>query len=247
MTAVDDETTGTGLAALKPAEPDRTMAYGDHPSQVIDLYGTAHGPDRLIALLHGGFWRERYDRAHLGSTAAALAADLHRCVALVEYRRVGGDGGFPATFDDLPPALAALPGAGPVTLAGHSAGGHLALWAASRCPTAVSRVVAVAPVADLARGHELGLSDGAVAELLGGADRVADRLDETDPMRMEAPTAPVVLLHGDADDEVPVDLSRRYADRFGADLRVLAGAGHYDALVPGSAAYETLRGALAEG
>ncbi|WP_419996741.1 alpha/beta fold hydrolase [Streptomyces boninensis] len=242
MTAVDDET--TGLAALKPAEPDRTFAYGDHPSQVIDLYGESYGTDGVVALLHGGFWRERYDRTHLGSTAAALAADLGRCVALIEYRRVGGDGGFPATFDDLPPALAALPGSGPVALVGHSAGGHLALWAASRCPTAVSKVVGIAAVADLARAHELGLSDGAVAELLGGAAKVTDRLDETDPMRMTGPTAPVVLLHGDADDDVPPELSRRYAERFGADLRVLEGAGHYAALVPGSAAYQALRASL---
>ncbi|AKH83727.1 lipase [Streptomyces sp. CNQ-509] len=251
MTAVDElDDEARTLFALKRVPPTRTLAYGDHPSQVVDLYGDPAARP-VVALLHGGFWRERYDRTYLTPLAAALAEDLNGCVALIEYRRVGGaegdgGGGFPATFDDLPPALAALPGAGPVVLAGHSAGGHLALWAASRCPTAVSRVVGVAAVADLARAHELGLSDGAVAGLLGGAGRVAERLDETDPMRMPSPAAPVVLLHGEADADVPVELSRRYARAVGGRLLELPGTGHYAPVTPRTRAYETLRTALTE-
>lgn len=244
MTAVDElDDEARTLFALKPVAPTATLSYGDHPSQVVDLYGDPAARP-VVALLHGGFWRERYDRGYLTPLAAALAADLDVCAALIEYRRVGGGGGFPATFDDLPPALAALPGAGPVVLVGHSAGGHLALWAASRCPTAVERVVGVAAVADLARAHALGLSDGAVAELLGGAERVADRLDETDPMRMPAPRAPVVLIHGEADADVPAELSRRYADAVRAHLLELPGAGHYAPVTPGTRAYETLLAAL---
>lgn len=245
MTAVDErDDEARALFALERAAPTRTLAYGDHPSQIVDLYGDESARP-VVALLHGGFWRERYDRTYLSPLAAALAADLNTCVALIEYRRVGGGGGFPATFDDLPPALAALPGAGPVVLVGHSAGAHLALWAGSRCPTAVSRVVGIAAVADLARAHELDLSDGAVAGLLGGAERVAERLDETDPMRMPAVAAPVVLLHGAADADVPVELSRRYARAVGAQLRELPGTGHYAPVTPGTPAYEALLAALA--
>ncbi|MFC7217038.1 alpha/beta fold hydrolase [Streptomyces polyrhachis] len=237
------------LLAHGPVAPERSFRYGDHPSQVVDLYGTAYEGTGapVIALLHGGFWRERYDRTHLSPLAAALAADLGRCVALVEYRRVGGGGGFPATFDDLPPALAALPGARPVTLVGHSAGGHLALWAAARCPAAVASVVAVSPVADLALAHELALSDDAVGELLGGADLVAQRLDETDPMRMPPPPAPVTLLHGALDTTVPAELSRRYAQHATGELRELPGTGHYAPVTPGTGAYGVLAGAAAGG
>ncbi|MEV6105439.1 alpha/beta hydrolase [Streptomyces sp. NPDC051940] len=227
------------LLGLEPVAPSRSYHYGDHASQVIDLYGAG---DPVVALLHGGFWREAYDRTHLSPLAAALASDLGRCVALVEYRRIGGGGGFPATFDDLPPALAALPGSRPVTLAGHSAGGHLALWAASRCPAAVRSVVAVSPVADLARAHELALSGDAVGELLGG--RVGERLDETDPMRMRAPEAPVLLLHGAVDETVPVELSRAYAKHVTGEVRVLDGVGHYAPMTPGTEAYGALVEAL---
>lgn len=84
-------------------------------------------------LLHGGFWRPEYDRAHTGPLANALAAAGH-LVAIPEYRRSG----WPDTFDDVAAALDLLAGplphpvTGHTTLVGHSAGGHLALWAAGR-------------------------------------------------------------------------------------------------------------------
>ncbi|NGO69749.1 alpha/beta hydrolase, partial [Streptomyces boncukensis] len=153
------------LLALSPVPPERQERYGPHPSQVIDLYGTdAAGP--RIVVLHGGFWREQWDRTHLTPFAAALAGRGFP-VALVEYRRVGGDGGWPATAEDVAAALRHLGGpAG--ALVGHSAGGQLALWAAAQGEHTAARAVVVAPVADLARAHELRLSDGAVAAFLGG-------------------------------------------------------------------------------
>ncbi|MGK5498987.1 alpha/beta hydrolase [Streptomyces sp. URMC 125] len=226
------------LLGLAPVAPPATERYGPHPSQVVDLYGPPDGP--LVAVLHGGFWREAYDRAHLSPPAAALAKAHGLRVALVEYRRVGGGGGWPGTFEDVAAALAHLAGLGEVrAVAGHSAGGHLALWAAARGLVA-GTVVAVAPVADLARAHELRLSGGAVAGLLGGADRVADRLPETDPMLLPPPEEAgvrTVLLHGTEDADVPVELSRRYAAARGARLVELPGTGHYAAVTPGTAAF----------
>ncbi|MCI0383498.1 S9 family peptidase [Streptomyces sp. CNQ085] len=235
------------LLGLAPVAPSATERYGTHPSQVIDLYGPSGGP--LVAVLHGGFWREAYDRVHLSPLAAALAGGYGLRVALVEYRRVGGGGGRPGTFEDIRAALDHLRGVGePRALAGHSAGGHLALWAASRglarCP-----VVAAAPVADLARAHELGLSGGAVAELLGGEEHLAARLPEADPALLPPPdpgAAPVVLLHGAEDADVPVELSRRYAaGRSAVRLVELPGTGHYAPVTPGTAAFALLAEELA--
>ncbi|MFR9724473.1 alpha/beta hydrolase family protein [Streptomyces sp. MS19] len=214
--------------------PDRTLRYGPHPSQVVDLYGGPGAPG--VVLLHGGFWREAYDRTHLVPFARALAG-RGTGVALVEYRRVGGGGGWPATPDDVTAALdalAALPGARPAVLAGHSAGGHLALWAAARDTGRVARTVAVAPVADLARAHELRLSRGAVAELLG--DRTAALLPLADPMALPRPPAPVLLVHGTADGQVPPHLSESYALRHDARLVRLPDVGHYAPFTPGTPA-----------
>ncbi|MGW1077945.1 alpha/beta hydrolase, partial [Streptomyces sp. NPDC002537] len=241
MTAAAEE---SALQALPYVPPDGTVAYGDHPSQVIDLYRPARPTGTRVTLLHGGFWREAYDRRHLAPLAAALAARGAE-VALVEYRRVGGGGGLPATFDDVAAALAIpLPGAtGRHVLVGHSAGGHLALWAASAAPGGLARVVAVAPLADLALASELRLSDGAVAEFLGADD---GRVAGVDPARMPGVRVPVVVLHGAADADVPVEVSRRYVAAMGdaAALHVLPGVGHYAAVTPGSCAYGALLAAL---
>lgn len=78
MSVADEEPALLGLA---PVAPDRTVAYGPHPDQIVDLYvpraadgaraEAAGGP--LVVLLHGGFWRAAYDRRHLSPLAADLA------------------------------------------------------------------------------------------------------------------------------------------------------------------------------
>ncbi|GCD36562.1 lipase [Streptomyces chrestomyceticus JCM 4735] len=241
------------LLGLAPVAPDATLAYGPHPDQVIDLYGQRNaGP--VVLLLHGGFWRAAYDRTHLSPLAAELAR--HGLpVALAEYRRSGAGGGWPHTYEDVVAATAALER--PVVAVGHSAGGHLALLLAAARPDhpdrpdrpgpdAPRRIIVVAPVADLAHAHELGLSDRAVAEFLGTGPGWADRLTAADPVRRLPCTVPVTVLHGTADPDVPIGLSRRYvraAEAAGGTaphLRELAGTGHYAPVTPGTAAFRVL-------
>ncbi len=237
MTATTEE---AALFALPPAEPDRSLFYGPHPSQVIDYYGPP-GEGAPLTVLHGGFWRQAYDRSHLSATAAALAAEGF-AVALVEYRRVGGGGGWPATFDDVARAVRTAWDGAPAVLLGHSAGGHLALWAAREAPDAVARVVAVGAVADLGYARKLRLGSGAVDELLGAEGELAF----TDPASMLPAPRPEVLVHGSDDPNVPAEVSRRYAAASGARLCELAGVGHFGPLVPGLAGYDALLAALRE-
>ncbi|NSC22887.1 alpha/beta fold hydrolase [Streptomyces albus subsp. chlorinus] len=224
------------LLALDPVPPQDQVRYGPHPSQVIDLYGESASKGRVV-LLHGGFWRQEWDRAHLSPFAAALAGHGMR-VALVEYRRLGDGGGWPATVEDVDAALSRL-GAPVSVLFGHSAGGYLALWAAAKRDRAAGRVVVAAPVADLARAHELRLDDGVVADFLGGEDAVEGRLWDADPMRL-LPRIPVEILHGTADAEVPIELSRRYANNWGGRLHLLPGVGHYAPITPRTPAFDVL-------
>ncbi|MDT5037234.1 MAG: hypothetical protein QOE03_2419 [Micromonosporaceae bacterium] len=239
--------------------PDFTVRYGPGRDQIADVFlppGTPTGP--LVIFVHGGFWRVAYDRAH----AAPLAADLARRgyrVACVEYRRIGqAGGGWPGTFDDVAAAVTRVPdlvaaavatavGRPVVTgsvVAGHSAGGHLALWAGARPELRVGAVLALAPVADLALAYRLDLGRGAVGELLGGApDELPDRYAYGEPGR---PVAPTAIVHGGADDVVPVAVSRSYARRVpGVRLVELPEVDHFAVIDPDSTAWSTVLASLA--
>ncbi|MEQ4300657.1 alpha/beta hydrolase [Plantactinospora sp. B6F1] len=210
----------------RPAPPpDRCLRYGTGPEQVADLRLPATGPALpLVVVVHGGFWRAEYDRRHTDPLAADLAGRGYP-VAQLEYRRTGQPGGgWPGTFDDVAAGIIALTGLveavlpagrmapGPPVLLGHSAGGHLALWAALRAPDRVRGVLALAPVSDLAEAYRLDLDGGAVAALLGGGpEDVPDRYAAADPARSAAPPVRTSIVHGTLDRQVPVAASRRYA------------------------------------
>lgn len=157
---------------------------------------------------------------HVRPLAHALHAEGYR-VASLEFARTGAPGGgWPGTLDDVRLAVTTVPallGLAPsdVVLAGHSAGGHLALWAAGelvRAGTPPRGVLALAAVSDLAAAYTLDLDGGAAALLVGGGpEEVPDRYAAADPMRRLPLGVPVRLVHGTEDLQVPVELSRRYA------------------------------------
>jgi acetyl esterase/lipase len=239
--------------------PDLVLRYAAHDDGLVDVHLPA-GPQRprpLVFLVHGGFWRQAYDRRHSRPMANALATDGY-VVAVPEYRRVGGAGGWPATGDDVDAALRAVPGllAGTgvqtttTTLVGHSAGGHLVLWLANQ-PHHVERVVALAPVALLREAAAQGIGGGATVDLLGGTpDQVPEAYDAADPAtRMRTrPDTDVVVVHGEADEDVPVRSSRGLKDRFDwVDYRELAGTDHFAVIDPLSDAWPAVRRAIRGG
>ncbi|HEY7147555.1 MAG TPA: alpha/beta hydrolase [Streptosporangiaceae bacterium] len=147
-----------------------------------------------------------------------------------------------------------VPGVSRVIFAGHSAGGHLALWLASRhrlpagsrwhvSSAGCDQVVALAAVTDLVAAYQLRLGNGAVAELLGGGPgRHADRYAQADPAVLLPSGVRSVLVHGRDDDVVPSALSTQYAARARAagdevTCRELAGTGHFEVIDPLSRAW----------
>ena len=235
--------------------PDAVLRYAPHEDGLIDVHLPAQvaAPLPLVVCVHGGFWRESFDRTHARPLANALAGQGF-AVASLEYRR--GPGGWRDTFEDLDAALTALPdllaGLGVTTTTtayvGHSAGGHLVLWLANE-PHPVDRVLALAPVGNLRKAVELGMGSGAAVDFLGGTpDQVPDVYDAADPatrMRERQPSCEVVIVHGDHDDAVPVESSRGLHARFDwLDYRELAGADHFDVIDPLSEAWPHVLAAL---
>ncbi len=254
--------------------PDAVLRYAGHDDAVVDVHlpapylratrrsSTGQNPEldgpepgsELVVLVHGGFWKAAWDRTHTRPLARALAEDGF-VVATPEYRRVDNGGGWPTTTEDVRRALTALPDllravdVEPLrtTLVGHSAGGHLVLWAASERLDAlnVERVVGLAPVCDLREAARLGLGDAATTAFMGGGPDVVD-YDPADPMvRLDdRPATEIVLVHGTADGNVPIGLSERFVQRHPWVRLERLGCAHFELIDPADPAYEAVRATL---
>ena len=228
------------------------IAYGEAPEQFGDLWLPPHAGGRspVVVLIHGGFWRATWGLDLMDPLAADL---VQRGFAVwnIEYRRVGQNGGgYPGTVEDVAAAvdlLAAMP-PGPLDLddvafIGHSAGGHLAFWAAGRDtlapgqpgsePALVPRlVIGQGPVGDLAEAARAGAGDGAVVALMGGSpDELPDAYAVANP-RIGA-EVDVVVVRGEDDDTVFPPYTVPDAD---GRVRVVdvPGDDHFDLIDPAS-------------
>ncbi|MER5477308.1 alpha/beta hydrolase [Streptomyces sp. NPDC002734] len=252
----------------EPVAPDATRAYGDHPDQVVDFYAPPAGsagerPAPLVVVVHGGAWRAPYDRLHVTPFAAFLAGRGF-AVAVPEYRRGGaaeGEAGrWPETLDDVAAAFDALPRLAADALGeradlsrtvwtGHSAGGHLVLWAAARHvlpegspwrtarPAPVRGVVALAPIADFVVAGGLEVCGDAALQFLGGPGRFEERRPHADPVLLLPSGIATTVVQGREDVDVPPAVAESYADaaaRAGeaVGLTLLDGVGHFPLIDP---------------
>jgi acetyl esterase/lipase len=242
---------GDDILTVPPPKADIRAAYGSDANQFVDLrLPKGNGPHGLAIVIHGGFWRAKYDLAYAGHLCAALTAK-GVVTANLEYRRVGNaGGGWPGTFADVRAAYRFLSqnvrkyefDERRVIAIGHSAGGQLGLCLAAH-EAAVKAVISIAGVVDLQRAYALHLSNDAVVEFLGGTpSEVADHYREADPMRVTI-RARQQLVHGAMDDVVPPAFSRDYAKvkseaKEDAHLVEIAGAGHFEVVDPRTGAWK---------
>lgn len=241
--AAEDESI---LEAEHPT-PTESVAYGPNTAHIADIFRPTGSPftSRVVMFIHGGYWRPAVDRQHARSLARALA-DEGYVVCSIEYRRVPGEPDL--MIADIDRALETLPalvglGDAPVILAGHSAGGHLALIAATRHPLLVAGVVALAPITDLQAAESLHLGAGAVEAFLGTP---ASERPDLDPVRCPAPGMRVTVIHGARDTIVPVAQAHSLAEAWPGTCRVMVvdGSAHFELIDPSSAAWAVVRGEL---
>jgi len=257
--------------------PKAEVARGT--TRLVESYGTLAGewwvPPQAVApgvvssllptvvLLHGGYWQPGYDR-HLEDAVAADLAARGQLVWVPDY--AASDAPWPATLRDAATAFdwvvrgryADRVDRGRVAVVGHSAGGQLALWLASRARSRAvgpayavrpSVVVAQAPVADLVAAASEHLGGDAVQQLLGGApSQVPSRYREADPVQQLPTGVRTICLHSDTDGIVPISQSEAYvraATAAGDPAALIRVPGkHFAHLDPSSQACAQLRRAL---
>lgn len=199
-----------------------TLRYGPHPDQDFQVGGD--GP-KVAGLIHGGFWQDNWGRDTMDDWALALI-DRGWRVANLEFRRMGSGGGAVATPRDILDALKEIrseTNADRLTLVGHSAGAHLAAWAAAHDRT-VNKVIGLAGIYRL--DPELG----------AGAARRFDPAGITGLERFDDFWGEFTLVHGDADGVVPSGQSVDFARRLDANAKLLrlGDLGHFELLNPAS-------------
>lgn len=246
------------ILSIAPPPADARLPYGSDPNQFGELrVPKTGGPFPVIVIIHGGYWRAKYDLTHTGHCCAALTAKGLATWNL-EYRRVGNPGGgWPGTFEDVRSGYRFVSqiakrynlDGSKLVVAGHSAGGQLTLCLAGHEPS-VNRVISLAGVVDLQQAWELHLSDNAVVGFLGGdPTHVPEHYREADPMQLKISQATQWLIHGASDDSVPPFLSRNYTEqkkRRGENVHYLeiSTAGHLDLIDPRSAAWPRVEGTV---
>jgi acetyl esterase/lipase len=264
------------LARPQPAATER-IRYGTAPSQFADLWlPSGSQPHRVVVLMHGGCWRADLPGLELMAYAAEDLRQGGFAVWNVEYRRLREPGaGYPGTFEDVANAIdwlrelasAKKLDVSNVVVAGHSAGGHLALWAAARGrlpqwspahrdnPLPIKAVVSLAGIGDLRMYRAQGppaCGGPRIIDLLDGSGSRSpwDIFNDTSPSELLPIGVPQAIISGALDPIVPAAFGRAYAAKAAASGdRVqeitINDAGHFELIDPQSSAFQQIRSIIA--
>jgi acetyl esterase/lipase len=251
------------------AKADARIAYGTEPAQVVELFlPKGKGPHPVVVLIHGGCYLAEYQGLPQTSGMAADLAKRGYAVWNVEYRKLGEPGaGYPGTFLDVADAVDRVRTEASkygldmtrVLAVGHSAGGHLALWAAARGklprtsplwradPVTIRAVVSLGGIGDLKGQGDIfagACGPEPIPQIIGLADR-ADAYADTSPAELLPSGVRVVMISGELDHVMPPATGRAYAQRVrkaGDDAEAIAvpGATHYDVVIPTTEAWKAV-------
>lgn len=252
------------VAGIRPVKANERISYGPEKSQFGDLFlpKDVKGPASVVILVHGGCWQAEVPAEAISAIAADLASH-GVAVWSVEYRRIGEPGGgFPNMYTDIGAAFDKLRDVAKthkldlsnVVAVGHSAGAHMATWAAARGrlpagnawrgadPLKVRTVILLNGVADLEHNADLlplacG-TDVKLAQIVG--EKTAARPDvfaDTSPNKWLPLGIRTLSIMGEYDPIVPpyvglwwLKLATKAGDK--VDLITIKDGGHFDPVTP---------------
>lgn len=244
---------------------DERIAYGADPLQFGELWlpKTRTGKLPVVVLIHGGCWQAELPGLELMDYLAADLRDRGYAVWNLEYRRIGHEGGgYPGTFQDVARGVDHLRAfsrergldLGRVVFMGHSAGGHLASWAAARprlpaasplrfgIPVRPAGVVSLAGINDLedyrANGPDACGGPQTIDALVDAKRTGVDLYADTSLARLGPGDSRLLIASGARDPIVPPAFGACYAARFAGKGQVLVTpGGHFELIAPESVAW----------
>jgi acetyl esterase/lipase len=252
---------------------DGYVRYGEAPAQVVELFlPRSRGPHPVVVLIHGGCYLAEYQGLPQTSRMAVALTQRGYAVWNVEYRKLGEAGaGYPGTFLDVADAIDRLRAEAArwnldtrrVVAVGHSAGGHLALWAAARAklppssplwradPLPIRAVVSLGGIGDLDGQGQVfaGACGPVIPQVVGAGDRERPYAD-TSPAELLPTGARVVMISGELDHVMPPATGRAYVAKLQAagdagEAIAIPNASHFDVVIPTTAAWRVVADAIA--
>lgn len=215
-----------GKAAIGHARLN--VAYGVGERQKFDLFYPAGLPAGLVVFVHGGYWL-RFDRSYWSQFAEGLT---HRgwAVAMPSYTLAPE-----ARIRDIKVEIAravekaAELVAGPICLAGHSAGGQLVarlgcrdVALATEVRNRLGRIVPISPVSDLRPMLNISMNESLRLDV--------EEASAESPVLHEAPHTPVTVWVGAEERPVFLDQAIALSEVWNAELRVDPGRHHFDVI-----------------
>ena len=250
-------------------QADHRIYFGEDSLQFGDLWLPDDEIRNTIILIHGGCWLSAYPGVELMNPMAAELRNQGFAIWNLEYRRIGHDGGgYPGTFLDIANGADYLRivaeeyhlDLSNVIVSGHSAGGHLATWLASRHhitdtsplyspdPIPVSAAISLAGINDLERYARYGSSscgDLTIETLVNFEERGEDSYLDTSPIKLLPMDIPFVEVVAAFDAPVPpffgyhfVETMKNGGDE--ANLLLLPNAGHFEMIAPWTVEWKTI-------
>lgn len=254
---------------------DIRLKYGPNPNHVGDLrLPNGKGPFPVAVLIHGGCFRAEFAKLdELSQLGEALRSE-GIATWNIEYRRLGQPGGgWPGTYRDIGEGidyLRVIARDYPIDLkrvifVGHSAGGHLAQWAASRAalpagaplftrsPFKPKGVINLAGLPDLRENtafYEKTCGRSVVHEMLGGVAGINGENGRSTAAGERLPLGvKQTIILGEFENFVPRAIAEAYIAKAksagdSAQLIVIPDAGHFEIAATTTAAWHNVRSAI---
>lgn len=254
------------------SEPTERIYYGGDSLQFGELWlPEDNEPHTTVIMIHGGCWLSIYPGTELMDLIAEDLSKNGFAVWNLEYRRLGHDGsGYPGTFLDAAKGADYIREIADeyelpldrVIASGHSAGGHLAGWLASRKkipaesplyshnPIEIHGVISLAGINNLESYANYGSSpcgDQTVKKLVNNETRGEIAYSDTSPVEMLPLGIPFIEVNAAFDSPVPpffgyqfVQAAKQAGDA--AKHVLLTESGHFEMIHSGTDEWKTVRG-----
>jgi acetyl esterase/lipase len=232
----------------------RDIAFHPEMAPRLDVYSPPDGEGHpVLIFLHGGAWSSYHKGLFAPVAMRMLPQEI--VVVIPDYSLFPG-----AHYEQMTSEVAAAMAwtlenigdyggdSGRVVVAGHSAGAHLLGLAAmdrrflsvhGHSSEELCGLIGLSAVYDVQAEYDFWLAKGSTPRLITGVFQGEENFQRASPIQhVRAGLPPWLVIHGDQDESVPVEMSIEFAEALEAvgapvELRVYSGAAHSDYLFEG--------------